>query len=116
MCGSEQTIILLDKHQCKKYGEDVGTLVEGRSYLLKNLRLNVVKNKCFLNTTLNNKFMFEVIEAINNLSDSTCEEIKVKVICKIIGVSSVKKLFCCPQCMKRGQDDNGQVFSGAVDA
>jgi len=54
-----QEVLLTDTTtsiKLKLFGEDVGMLQQGKSYILKNLRLHIVKTCCYLNTTLSEKF------------------------------------------------------------
>ena len=75
-------------HKVVLYGNSVSSLVEGKSYVLKNLRLNSFRNVVYLNSTLSH---------ITNSSAVTDQTI----ICKIKGVSSARLNCHCIQCNKK---------------
>ena len=109
---NKQEVILRDSTNCRKltlYGEDVDHLVAGESYLLRNLRLHIVKSACFLNTTLSAKFNCKKIKQIENLVDGASCQTDVQSIARIVGVKSIYKSTICPACNKRCVEDGGNT-------
>ena len=102
----KQNVIIRDNHRCRKlilYGQDVGKLVVGKFYQLSNLRLHVVNNNIYLNTTKSEPFVFKEIQPIENLvslpEESILSEVTIKA--KIVGINSIKCFYLCPVCNKK---------------
>ena len=58
---SRQEVTICDETDTIKlilYGNDVSSLKEGKSYIVKNVRMNAFKDKVFLNTTIEKNFEF----------------------------------------------------------
>lgn len=53
------------------YGDYVNSLTEGKSYLLKNVRLNSFKNTVYLNTSQTLDFIYEEMSEIPHVDDVT---------------------------------------------
>ena len=101
-----QDVFIRDSFNCSQlflYGKDVNKLSEGTSYMLKNLRLHIVKNKHFLNTTLSAEFTATEIEPLTNLVDIPNAEslTKVDATVRIVSVKSVKRSIFCSDCNKK---------------
>jgi len=97
-----QEVLLTDTTtsiKLKLFGEDVGMLQQGKSYILKNLRLHIVKTCCYLNTTLSEKFEAKEIPDIESLVEVTEESIsRVRITCKVIGVKTIASKALCLTC------------------
>ena len=80
-------------------------LIEGKSYFLQNLRLRIVKNKMFLNTTKTEEFKFEEIQRLTNLTPPTlvAHITEMSMIAKIIGVHAISTYVACGICGKKGE-------------
>ena len=74
------------------YGNDVGSLIEGKSYISKNIRLNIFNDRAYLNTTSSER-QFEAVETdeIKEIDLSATSEITM--MAKIIGINSIKMNF-----------------------
>ena len=51
------------------YDQDINTLAEGKSYILKNVQLHIFKDKVYVNSTAEKKFDFKEIETISDPID-----------------------------------------------
>ena len=51
------------------YDQDINTLTEGKSYILKNVQLHIFKDKVYVNSTAEKKFDFKEIETISDPID-----------------------------------------------
>ena len=84
------------------YGKDVNSLVAGKTYLLRNLRLNTYQGAVFLNTTESEPFSFEETTEFKNVLESNdVDATEVSVQCKVVGVSTVTKTYYCVGCNKK---------------
>lgn len=102
---SKQQVIIRDATStCSLclYGDDVDKLEIGKTYFLKNLRLRIVKNNAFLNTTRAEVFSANEVEPFTKLADVPPEEMITDVTMngKITGVSSVSQKYQCSVCSK----------------
>ncbi|XP_066936784.1 uncharacterized protein [Clytia hemisphaerica] len=78
------------------YGDDAETLSAGKSYILKNVRLNSYNNTIYVNTTSERPFTFEEIEKIDAVDVSASSEITI--LAKIIGIGSINIHYFCIMC------------------
>ena len=112
---NKQEIVIRDSTGCCSfylYGDDTDKLDAGKSYVLKNLRLRVVKGSVFLNTSKTEPFSFQIIDDLPNLVkvSSISSLTEQNMIGKISGVSSIKQSYGCMVCGKTGAVE-GNVFS-----
>jgi len=64
---AKQEVVISDSTSSAKlilYGDDVSTLVQEKSHLLKTLRFNSFKDAIYLNSTQVQKFEFEQIDEV----------------------------------------------------
>ena len=104
----KQDIIISDMSTSIKlvvYGQDTQLLTAGKSYILRNLRLNSFKNTVFLNTTLTKKFEFEEIDEIAHTSEVSYNTDST-IMCKIAAVDKITIYFHCAKCSKKLLDVN----------
>ena len=83
------------------YGGDCNSVEISKCYVLKNLRLRLVKNCPILNTSTSYQFKAELIDPIKNLvalEEPNCETTIVGVVC---GVETIKTFAICPKCLKK---------------
>lgn len=111
----KQELLIADSTGCRKlhlYEDYVGKLQGGKSYLMKNLRLHIVKTNHYLNTALNEEFEFQVVDDIKNVaklpSDLSTMTV-VDIVGKIVALSSLKKLYICLCGKKVSFPDDGLV-------
>ena len=78
------------------YGNDAETLSAGKSYILKNVRLNSYNKNIYINTTSERIFAFVGTEKIDAVDVSTSSEISI--MAKIIGISSINMHYFCILC------------------
>ena len=98
-----QEVIISDSTNSIKlvlYDQDVNTLTEGKSYILKNVRLYTFKDKVYVNSTAERKFDFEEIDTISDPIDVNVGT-EVKMLCKIVGVASIHLTRFCVSCTKK---------------
>ena len=104
----KQDVIVSDSTNSVKlilYGNDVSTLTEGKSYLIKNVRFNRFKDTVYLNTTMACEFSYEEIDKIDHMNDSSAST-EATILCKIVGVASVNLYTCCINCNKKMQPND----------
>ena len=106
----KQEVIVRDSTRSIKlflFADYVDSLSLGVCYLFKNTRLKIIKSAAFLNTPLKDEFTAEKIEPIQNLVDDV-EQSQTRIVmsCKIAGVSSVSKIFSCPQCLRSCEEED----------
>ncbi|XP_066936107.1 uncharacterized protein [Clytia hemisphaerica] len=86
------------------YGDYVDQLKVGKSYEMNNLRLKIVQNRVFLNSTKNMPFIFAEIKPLENLVDVSKENFCVANITgSIRGVSEVNVKYLCSECNRDGR-------------
>ena len=102
----KQEVILRDTTKCCKpqlFGDDVDRVEEGKTYILKNLRVKISKNVRFLNSTKAEKFACEEVLDLDGVVD--LDDIdsltKVSMTAKIVGVHKVRKIFHCVTCNRK---------------
>ena len=69
------------------YGKDAGTLEEGKSYIVENVRLNSYNNTVYINTTSKWPFSFAETEKMDVVIQNVASE--VTVLAKIIGIGAI---------------------------
>ena len=108
---AKQDVIVADATNSVKvilYGENVGSLCQDKSYLLKNLRLNSFKDTVYLNTAQAVKFDFEEIDEVEHVNDIIAAT-EAEIFGKIVGVSSIILNFHCTNCDKKLVEYEGSV-------
>lgn len=97
--SKKEAIICDESKTCKLtlYGDDVDAIESGKTYVMKNMRLNRTRNTIYLNTTAKNPFQARPAPAFTNLSKQDCKTESTGCF-KIIGVSTVSKSCQCPMC------------------
>ena len=104
----KQDVIISDSSNSIKlvlYGEDIASLTTGKSYILRNLRLNSFKDLVYLNTTLTKKFKVEGIDEIEHITEVSAAT-DTTVLCKIVGIDKICINFHCTKCNKKLLDDD----------
>ena len=100
----KQEVLARDKTSNVKitlYGEDCNMVEEGNCYVMKNLRLKLVKNCVLLNSTKSNKFNASLTEPIIGLAESEEPVGETTIVAVICGVNNIKSYSVCPTCLKK---------------
>lgn len=113
---NKQEVIIRDSTGCCSfylYGEDSGKLEVGKSYILKNLRLRVVKGSVFLNTSKAEPFLYQMMDNLKDLVEVPSINLLTEqtMIGKVSGVSTIKQSFGCMVCGKTGTVEDKDIFS-----
>ncbi|XP_066925271.1 uncharacterized protein [Clytia hemisphaerica] len=104
----QEVTIRDDRKTCKLtlYGEDVGTIEAGKTYIMKNLRVNITRNTFYLNSTQNLRFVVEDAAPFKNLTDQECQTESTDRF-RIVGVSTITVTYHCPKCGRSTQLNDG---------
>lgn len=84
------------------YGDDTEKLTLGKTYIMSNVRLNIAKNRCFLNSSVAKDFNAVECEPLQNTYKEDCDT-TVKTVCNVVGVSNINSSQYCPVCNKKCQ-------------
>lgn len=101
---NKQIALLRDQTHCVKlylYGDTCSTLEEGKTYHISNVRLYIMRDVMYLNTTLSAQFKFKETAPLPSLVDNSVHTTNVKMIAKIAGVGQISKSSLCPACNRR---------------
>lgn len=112
---NKQVALLRDPTHCVKlnlFGDAVSTLTAGETYLLKNLRLYVMKDAMFFNTTPSAPFIYEKTTAFEHLADPSVHS-DIQIAAKIVGAGQFLTTCLCPDC-NRKLEASGDLVNCAV--
>ncbi|XP_066917511.1 uncharacterized protein [Clytia hemisphaerica] len=99
----KQVVLLRDSTRCIQlylFGDSVNTLDEGKTYILKNVRVYIMKNVMYLNTTLTATFGYTLTTSFETLADPDVHT-NIKIVAKIIGVGQFLSSYLCPDCNRK---------------
>lgn len=82
------------------FGDDVNTLSQGKSYIIKNVRLQSYKDSLYLNTTTERAFEYEEIDTMSDVQNTNIAT-EVTILCKIFGVTGIYLNHNCINCSKK---------------
>ena len=99
------------------YGGDTEKLTLGKTYIMSNVRLNIAKNRCFLNSRLAKEFCAVECEPYQSTYKEDCDT-TVRTVCNVVGVSNIIMSHYCLVCNKKCQpcDDPNIVKCGECDS
>ena len=98
-----QEVILCDSKTYVKlvlYNEDVNTLSQGKSYIVKNVRLQSYKDSIYLNTTTERAFEYEEIDTLSDVQNTNVAT-ELAILCKIVRVTGIYLNHNCIHCSKK---------------